>query len=91
MKRVVDVFKNRGRELVWTYVIHLRNDEDFHPGQLDFEVEALRLSQLDKRGTVNELSARVRLNNWVFKAFSGKLSLVLLMLMRFIIIYDEST
>ena len=41
MKRVVDVFKNRGRELVWTYVIHLRNDEDFHPGQLDFEVEAL--------------------------------------------------
>jgi hypothetical protein len=63
MKRVVDVFKNRGRELVWTYVIHLQNDEDFHPGQLDFEVEALRLSQLDKRGTANELSARVRLNN----------------------------
>jgi hypothetical protein len=63
MKRVVDVFKNRGRELVWTYVIHLQNDEDFHPGQLDFEVEALRLSQLDKRGTINELSAKVRLNN----------------------------
>lgn len=63
MKRVVDVFKNRGRELVWTYVIHLRNAEEFHPGQADFEVEALRLSQLDKRGAVNELSARVRLNN----------------------------
>jgi hypothetical protein len=63
MKRVVDVFKNRDRELVWAYVTHLRNDEDFHPGQLDFEVEATRLSQLDKRGTANELSARVRLNN----------------------------
>jgi hypothetical protein len=63
MKRVVDVFKNRGRELVWTYVINLRNDEEFHPGQADFEVEALRLSQLDKRGAINELSARVRLNN----------------------------
>ncbi|MBU3582557.1 hypothetical protein ICN41_01000 [Polynucleobacter sp. 15G-AUS-farblos] len=63
MKRVVDVFKNRGRELVWTYVIDLRNDEEFHPGQADFEVEALRLSQLDKRGAVSELSARVRLNN----------------------------
>jgi len=63
MKRVVDVFKNRGRELVWTYVIDLRNDEEFHPGQADFEVEALRLSQLDKRGSVSELSARVRLNN----------------------------
>jgi hypothetical protein len=63
MKRVVDVFKNRGRELVWTYVIHLRNDDEFHPGQLDFEVEALRLSQIDKRGAVNELSAKVRLNN----------------------------
>jgi hypothetical protein len=57
MKRVVDVFKNRGRELIWTYVIDLRNDEEFHPGQ------ALRLSQLDKRGAVNELSAKVRLNN----------------------------
>jgi hypothetical protein len=63
MKRVVDVYKNRGRELVWTYVIDLRNDEEFHPGQADFEVEALRLSQLDKRGAVSELSARVRLNN----------------------------
>ena len=63
MKRVVDVFKNRGRELIWTYVIDLRNDEEFHPGQADFEVEALRLSQLDKRGAVSELSARVRLNN----------------------------
>jgi hypothetical protein len=63
MKRVVEVFKNRGRELVWTYVIDLRNDEEFHPGQADFEVEALRLSQLDKRGSVSELSARVRLNN----------------------------
>ena len=47
MKRVVDVFKNRGRDLVWTYVIHLGN-ADFHPAQLDFEIEALRLSQLDK-------------------------------------------
>ena len=63
MKRIVDVFKNRGRELIWTYVIDLRNDEEFHPGQADFEVEALRLSQLDKRGTVNELSAKVRINN----------------------------
>ena len=63
MKRIVDVFKNRGRELIWTYVIDLRNDEEFHPGQADFEIEALRLSQLDKRGTVNELSAKVRLNN----------------------------
>ena len=63
MRRVVDVFKNRGRELIWTYVIDLRNDEEFHPGQADFEIEALRLSQLDKRGTVNELSAKVRLNN----------------------------
>ena len=63
MKRVVDVFKNRGRELVWTYVIHLQNADDFHPGQLDFEVEALRLSQLDKRGAVNELTAKARLNN----------------------------
>lgn len=63
MKRVVDVFKNRGRELVWTYVIHLQNEDDFHPGQLDFEVEALRLSQLDKRGAVNELTAKARLNN----------------------------
>ena len=61
MKRVVDVFKNRGRELVWTYVIHLQNDEEFHPGQLDFEIEALRLSQIDKRGAVNELSAKARL------------------------------
>ena len=63
MKRVVDVFKNRGRELIWTYVIDLRNDEEFHPGQADFEIEALRLSQLDKRGAVNELSAKVRLTN----------------------------
>jgi hypothetical protein len=63
MKRVVDVFKNRGRELIWTYVIDLRNDEEFHPGQADFEIEALRLSQLDKRGAVNELSAKVRLSN----------------------------
>jgi len=63
MKRVVDVYKNRGRELVWTYVIHLQNDENFHPGQLDFEVEALRLSQVDKRGAVSELSAKVRLKN----------------------------
>lgn len=63
MKRVVDVFKNRGRELVWTYVIDIQNDGQFHPGQIDFEVEALRLSQIDKRGVVNELSAKVRLNN----------------------------
>jgi len=62
MKRVVDVFKNRGRELVWTYVVNLGNDE-FHPAQTDFEAEALRLSQLDKRGTVNELSAKARLPN----------------------------
>lgn len=62
MKRVVDVFKNRGRELVWTYVIDLQNDEKFHPGQLDFEAEALRLSQIDKRGPLNELTARLRLN-----------------------------
>ena len=62
MKRVVDVYKNRGRELIWTYVIHLGNVE-FHPAQVDFEVEALRLSQIDKRGLANELSAKVRLNN----------------------------
>ena len=62
MKRVVDVFKKHGRELVWTYVIDLQNDDEFHPGQLDFEVEALRLSQIDKRGLVSELSAKVRLN-----------------------------
>jgi hypothetical protein len=62
MKRVVDVFKNRGRELVWTYVINLRNDDEFHPGQLDFEAEALRLSQVDKRGPSNELSAKMRPN-----------------------------
>jgi hypothetical protein len=60
MKRVVDVFKDRGRELVWTYVIHLSNAE-FHPAQVDFEQEALRLSQLDKRGAMNELSAKVRI------------------------------
>jgi hypothetical protein len=62
MRRVVDVYKDRGRELVWTYVIHLNNLE-FHPAQLDFEVEALRLSQVDKRGTISELSAKVRLPN----------------------------
>lgn len=62
MKRIVDVFKNRGRDLVWTYVIHLRNDDAFHPGQVDFEIEALRLSQLDKRGPTGELSAKVRPN-----------------------------
>jgi hypothetical protein len=61
MKRVVDVYKDRGRELVWTYVIHLGNLE-FHPAQIDFEIEALRLSQLDKRGSVNELSAKTRLS-----------------------------
>ncbi|WP_114653367.1 hypothetical protein [Polynucleobacter necessarius] len=61
MKRVVDVYKDRGRELVWTYVIHLGNAE-FHPAQIDFEQEALRLSQLDKRGTLNELSAKARLS-----------------------------
>ena len=60
MKRVVDVYKDRGRELVWTYVIHLGNVE-FHPAQIDFEQEALRLSQIDKRGALNELSARARL------------------------------
>jgi hypothetical protein len=60
MKRVVDVYKDRGRELVWTYVIHLGNIE-FHPAQVDFEQEALRLSLLDKRGTQNELSAKARL------------------------------
>jgi hypothetical protein len=60
MKRVVDVYKDRGRELVWTYVIHLGNVE-FHPAQVDFEQEALRLSQLDKRGTINELSAKARM------------------------------
>ena len=63
MRRVVDVFKNRGRELIWTYVIDLQNDDQFHPGQIDFEAEALRLSQIDKRGIVNELSAKVRLTN----------------------------
>lgn len=62
MKRVVDVYKNRGRDLVWTYVIHLGNLE-FHPAQVDFEAEALRLSQLDKRGSISELSAKVRLSN----------------------------
>ena len=61
MKRIVDVYKDRGRELVWTYVIHLGN-VDFHPAQIDFEQEALRLSQLDKRGTLNELSAKARLS-----------------------------
>ena len=61
MKRVVDVYKDRGRELVWTYVIHLGNLE-FHPAQVDFEQEALRLSQIDKRGAINELSARARLS-----------------------------
>ena len=61
MKRVVDVYKNRGRELIWTYVVHLGNHE-FHPAQVDFEVEALRLSQLDNRGLASELSARVRLS-----------------------------
>jgi len=60
MKRVVDVFKNRGRDLVWTYVIHLGN-ADFHPAQLDFEIEALRLSQLDKLGLISNLSARMRI------------------------------
>jgi hypothetical protein len=60
MKRIVDVYKDRGRELVWTYVIHLSNLE-FHPAQTDFEQEALRLSQLDKRGTPSELSAKARL------------------------------
>ena len=60
MKRVVDVYKDRGRELVWTYVIHLGNIE-FHPAQVDFEQEALRLSQIDKRGALNELSAKARL------------------------------
>jgi hypothetical protein len=60
MKRIVDVYKDRGRELVWTYVIHLSNLE-FHPAQTDFEQEALRLSQLDKRGALNELSAKARL------------------------------
>lgn len=60
MKRIVDVYKDRGRELVWTYVIHLGNLE-FHPAQTDFEQEALRLSQIDKRGTANELSAKARL------------------------------
>jgi hypothetical protein len=60
MKRVVDVYKDRGRELVWTYVIHLGNIE-FHPAQIDFEQEALRLSQLDKRGTPGELSEIARL------------------------------
>ncbi len=61
MKRVVDVYKNRGRELIWTYVIHLGNIE-FHPAQIDFEQEAFRLSQIDKRGAINELSARARLS-----------------------------
>ncbi|MBU3594692.1 hypothetical protein ICN42_11385 [Polynucleobacter sp. 71A-WALBACH] len=61
MKRVVDVYKDRGRELVWTYVIHLGNIE-FHPAQVDFEQEALRLSLLDKRGALNELSAKARLS-----------------------------
>jgi len=60
MKRVVDVFKNRGRDLVWTYVIHLGNT-DFHPAQLDFEIEALRLSQLDKLGLISNLSAKMRI------------------------------
>lgn len=63
MRRVVDVFKNRGRELVWTYIIDLQNDDQFHPGQIDFEIEALRLSQIDKRGISNELSAKVRMTN----------------------------
>ena len=62
MKRVVDIFKKHGRELVWTYVIDLQNNDEFHPGQLDFEAEAHRLSQVDKRGLANELSAKVRLN-----------------------------
>ena len=61
MKRVVDVYKDRGRELVWTYVIHLGNIE-FPPAQIDCEQEALRLSQIDKRGAPNELSARARLS-----------------------------
>jgi len=61
MKRVVDVYKDRGRELVWTYVIHLSNLE-FHPSQIHFEAEALRLSELDKRGAANELSAKVRIS-----------------------------
>ena len=63
MKHVVDVFKNRGCELVSIYFIHLQNDEVFHPDQLDFEVEALRLSRLNKRSAVNTLTAKARLKN----------------------------
>ena len=46
MKRVVDVYKDRGRELVWTYVIHLGNIE-FHPAQIDFEQKSKDGSWMD--------------------------------------------
>ena len=59
MKRVVDIFKNRGKDLVWTYVISLSNSE-FHPAQSDFESEAIRLSIIDKHGKFDELSAKAR-------------------------------
>ena len=56
---MVDIFKNRGKDLVWTYIITLNNNE-FHPAQSDFESEAIRLSIIDKRGKSDELSAKAR-------------------------------
>ena len=59
MKKIVDVFKRKDRSLVWTYVISLDRNR-LTSGVIDFEHEALRLSELEERGGAESLTARVR-------------------------------
>lgn len=59
MKKIVDVFKRKDRSLVWTYVISLDRTR-LNSGIVEFEHEALRLSELEERGRAESLTARVR-------------------------------
>ncbi len=59
MKKIVDVYKRKDHSLVWTYVISL-DRKRLTSGIVEFEHEALRLSELEERGVAESLTARVR-------------------------------
>ena len=67
MKRIVDIFTSDwSPEIVWTYIISLEgivNPIDLNKDEVDlraFELEALRLAQVEGRGDSGSLIAKVR-------------------------------
>ncbi|MGV0963798.1 MAG: hypothetical protein ACOYBT_07915 [Polynucleobacter sp.] len=67
MKRIVDIFTSDwSPEIVWTYIISIEgivNPIDLNQDQVDlgaFELEALRLAQIEGRGDAGSLVAKVR-------------------------------